>query len=208
MKLHEMVKNIRLYLGLSQKELSDKLFISQNTISQYENGKRQVPSEVIEKLLDMSQLIIKLEKTINVSPYFQAFSSLGEMFPKWRVFHSGGGVWLLEKDIYSETLNKNVYVILSDESMVIFEKATDEFKDRMTNQIYDRKDPYSYTLNDLTKVASKDDYLSDEDTYMEYADMLNIVLTDELANELFSKDIVEDLKYIQNQLINWYNFKH
>lgn len=207
MKLQEMVKDIRLHLGLSQKELADKLFISQNTISQYENGKRQVPSEIIEKLLDMSQLRIKLEKIINVSPYFQAFSSLGEMFPTWRVFHSGGGVWLLEKEIYSETLNKNIYVMLSDEAMSIFEKITDEFTERMNNQNYDRKNAYSYTVNDLNEVASKEDYLSNEDTYMEYADMLYVALTDDLANELFSKDIVDDLKYIQEQLINWYNFK-
>lgn len=205
MKLQEIVKNIRLYLGLSQKELSDKLFISQNTISQYENGKRQVPSEIIEKLLEMSNLRIKLEKVINVSPYFQAFSSLGEMFPTWRVFHSGGGVWILEKDIYSEILNKNVYVLLSNDTMAIFEKITEEFMERMDNQDYNRKNAYSYTLEDLNEVASKEDYLKDEDNYVEYADMLNVALTDNLLNELFSKDIVEDLKYIQEQLENWYH---
>lgn len=41
MKICEILKNLRIESGLTQKELSDKLSIGQATIACYENGKRE-----------------------------------------------------------------------------------------------------------------------------------------------------------------------
>ena len=41
------LKDIREDRDITQKEIADYLHIRQNTYSQYENGKRQVPVEVI-----------------------------------------------------------------------------------------------------------------------------------------------------------------
>lgn len=44
------LKNIRESLGMSQQEISSYLHISQNTYSQYETGKRQLPVDTLVKL--------------------------------------------------------------------------------------------------------------------------------------------------------------
>lgn len=44
------LKDLREDNDLTQRELADKLHISQNTYSQYENGVRQLPIEMLIKL--------------------------------------------------------------------------------------------------------------------------------------------------------------
>ena len=51
------LKDLREDLDLKQKELAEYLHIKQNTYSQYENGQRQIPIDVL----------IKLAKYYNVS---------------------------------------------------------------------------------------------------------------------------------------------
>ncbi len=51
------IKELREDLDLKQKEIAEYLHIKQNTYSQYENGQRQVPIDVL----------IKLAKYYNVS---------------------------------------------------------------------------------------------------------------------------------------------
>ncbi len=51
------LKDLREDLDLKQKEIAEYLHIKQNTYSQYENGQRQVPIDVL----------IKLAKYYNVS---------------------------------------------------------------------------------------------------------------------------------------------
>ena len=46
------LKELRLKNNLTQKEIADYLNITQNTYSQYENGKRQVPTEIYMRLAD------------------------------------------------------------------------------------------------------------------------------------------------------------
>ena len=46
------LKELRLKNNLTQKEIADYLNIKQNTYSQYENGKRQVPTEIYMRLAD------------------------------------------------------------------------------------------------------------------------------------------------------------
>ena len=51
------LKDLREDLDLKQKEIAEYLHIKQNTYSQYENGQRQIPIDVL----------IKLAKYYNVS---------------------------------------------------------------------------------------------------------------------------------------------
>ena len=46
------LKELREESNVSQKEIANVLNIKQNTYSQYENGKRQLPIEVLIKLAD------------------------------------------------------------------------------------------------------------------------------------------------------------
>ena len=46
------LKDLREDRDLTQKKLSEYLHIKQNTYSQYENGQRQIPLEILIKLAD------------------------------------------------------------------------------------------------------------------------------------------------------------
>lgn len=52
--LAEKIKQYRMAAGLTQKELAGALNASQNTISQYESGKR---TPTVKKLLEISTLL-------------------------------------------------------------------------------------------------------------------------------------------------------
>jgi transcriptional regulator with XRE-family HTH domain len=44
---YENIRNIRIDRGYTQKQIAEYLGISQNTYSQYENGQRQIPIEML-----------------------------------------------------------------------------------------------------------------------------------------------------------------
>lgn len=50
MKILHRIKELRIEAQSTQKELAQLLNVSQNTYSQYENGKRQIPIEVLIQL--------------------------------------------------------------------------------------------------------------------------------------------------------------
>lgn len=50
--INKKLKEIRKEQNISQQELSEKIFVNQNTISQYESGKRTINSEMLEKIAD------------------------------------------------------------------------------------------------------------------------------------------------------------
>ncbi len=47
MKINLRLKELRNEHNLTQKQIAEKLHIKQNTYSQYENGDRQVPLEIV-----------------------------------------------------------------------------------------------------------------------------------------------------------------
>lgn len=53
MTYQERIKGLREDRDITQKQLAEKLNIAQNTYSQYENGGRQFPVDVIIKLSDI-----------------------------------------------------------------------------------------------------------------------------------------------------------
>lgn len=52
MRLYERLKELREEYHKTQKEIADYLNIKQNTYSQYENGKRQVPNDILIRIAD------------------------------------------------------------------------------------------------------------------------------------------------------------
>ena len=46
------LKDLREDMDITQKEIAEFLHIKQNTYSQYENGQRQLPIDVLTKLAD------------------------------------------------------------------------------------------------------------------------------------------------------------
>ena len=65
--INQALKLVRLYWGLSQKDLADELGLSQSMISEIERGSKSVSMEVLERYSDklkirMSQLMLFAEK--------------------------------------------------------------------------------------------------------------------------------------------------
>lgn len=52
MEISSRLKNLRTKYKVTQRELAEFLNIRQNTYSQYENGQRQLPLEVLVKLAE------------------------------------------------------------------------------------------------------------------------------------------------------------
>jgi len=48
--VHYRFQDLREDMDLTQRKLADELHISQNTLSQYENGQRQIPISILIKL--------------------------------------------------------------------------------------------------------------------------------------------------------------
>lgn len=68
--INDALRILRLYLGLSQKEVSDKVGISQSMISEIERGSKSVSLEVLSKYSDkfnvrMSDLMFFAEELEN-----------------------------------------------------------------------------------------------------------------------------------------------
>lgn len=65
------LKDLREDLDITQKEIAEYLHIRQNTYSQYENGQRQLPIDVLNKLADYYNVSTDyiLERTSIKTPY-------------------------------------------------------------------------------------------------------------------------------------------
>lgn len=59
MKFSENLKQIRIKKGFSQKEIADRLGVSQPSYAQYENGKRNPKKETIKKMADALEVPIQ-----------------------------------------------------------------------------------------------------------------------------------------------------
>lgn len=72
------LKDMREDLDLTQRELAEYLCISQNTYSQYENGKRQLPIELLVQLASYFHTSTDyiLERTDCKTPYPERSQSL------------------------------------------------------------------------------------------------------------------------------------
>lgn len=72
------LKDMREDLDLTQRELAEYLCISQNTYSQYENGKRQLPIELLVRLASYFHTSTDyiLERTDCKAPYPERGQSL------------------------------------------------------------------------------------------------------------------------------------
>lgn len=58
MEFHERLKNIRLDRGIKQNNVAESIGIKNNTLSSYENGKRQPDLETLKKLASFYQVTV------------------------------------------------------------------------------------------------------------------------------------------------------
>lgn len=91
-KISKNIKRLRMLQNMSQEELSQKLFVSRQAVSSWENGRTQPDLEMIQKLSELFEVQVeellygekrntKLEESVRTSKtLFMVFSILGSLF--------------------------------------------------------------------------------------------------------------------------------
>lgn len=199
--LQKELKRLRLIHGLTQKELAEKLNITQHALSQYETNNREVSISMFESFLKVLNIRFKLslsdtqkQSSAIASFFFDIWEQMESKFPGWNVIASGGGIWILEKEFYSDKLEQNVVVRVSDECAIVFKKITND-----------------YQVHQPIEYIDKAEYDSDE-KYEEYAceseELLYHYNSDTkwyknmpIAEKIFNNDILSDLHEVSNLLI-------
>ncbi len=91
-KISKNIKRLRMLQNMSQEELAQKLFVSRQAVSSWENGRTQPDLEMIQKLSELFDIQVeellygekrntKLEESVRTSKtLFMVFSILGSLF--------------------------------------------------------------------------------------------------------------------------------
>ena len=64
MKIYEILKQLRLEKGLTQKQMAKELHVETNTYCQYENGKRQIGIDTFSKIINVLGIPLSIEKLL------------------------------------------------------------------------------------------------------------------------------------------------
>lgn len=96
MDFSNRLKELRLGNGLTQKQLADKLNVSQNAIYNWENGKRQPDFQTLEKLAKIFDVNIDFLLGSNAGTYSRMFKYLSA------INRTKSNHWALVYDILTE----------------------------------------------------------------------------------------------------------
>lgn len=203
MQINKLVKDIRLMMGKTQRELAEELFVSQNTLSQYERGERNVPNEFLESLLEKVDMELKVEKKYTkekadaidrLMAINKKANKLKEKFPTWHIEDSGGGVLLLEKKVFSKQQKEPVLVVISSDTAMIIKE-----KDLENGGIMVATDE---TLEKYIDRVGYDEYIDGYENQLPLFSLgkeLELILT-EVAKEMFEEDVLMDFEYISKEI--------
>lgn len=203
MQINKLVKDIRLMMGKTQRELAEELFISQNTLSQYERGERNVPNEFLENLLGKVDMELKVEKKYTkekadaidrLMAINKKANKLKEKFPTWHIEDSGGGVLLLEKKVFSKQQKEPVLVVISSDTAMIIKE-----KDLENGNIMVATDE---TLEKYIDRVGYDEYIDGYENQLQLFSLgkeLELILN-EVAKEMFEEDVLMDFEYISKEI--------
>lgn len=100
--LSDKIKTIRISKGMTQKQLADILNVSQNAIYNWENGKREIKIETLQKIADA--LGCGLVALMGIDEYKKTEEYKTDM----RSVDAYGGVLALLKNIYGNVQEKDI----------------------------------------------------------------------------------------------------
>ena len=100
--LSDKIKTIRISKGMTQKQLADILNVSQNAIYNWENGKREIKIEILQKIADA--LGCSLVALMGIDEYKKTEEYKTDM----RSVGAYDGVLALLKNIYGNVQEKDI----------------------------------------------------------------------------------------------------
>ena len=199
--LQNEIRRLRKAKGMTQGELAEKLHITQHALSQYETGKRTVSIEMFEAILKAMEVHIQfkipdaeVKGKVVASLFFEQWDSMEERFPDWDVFHSGGGIWILQKNFQTKD-GQEAMVSVADTGAMVYRKITKDDLYPHGVRVWDSYIPLSV--------------YKEEDMYAEFEDLSfeaifqigdNGWVFAPNAYEVFDQDTIDELVYHANLL--------
>lgn len=133
--IQQLIKEIRVEKGMTQKQLAEASHIEQHTLSQYETGKRQLSMVMFEALMGvmgykiniqleeikMENSELKLKSALMAQNFFQQWEEMEQRLPEYDVAHTGGGIYVASKDFTLKD-GQVAGVWISDECVVMRKK--------------------------------------------------------------------------------------
>lgn len=190
MKMNEIIKVLRLSLGKTQAQLAEDLHITQHALSQYENGKRNVPNEILEELMEKAQVTITLTNKKEGKKM-----TLKEKYPNWTIQQEAVGI-IMEGNVFSSKLEQNVLISIVEETAVVYKDIEAESGELKLVGGYFTTDEY---LEEKSLDYGDQAY---QDSIIPICEMTaegEFVKT-KMFNEIFGDDVFEDLVYISKNI--------
>lgn len=194
------IKRLREARGMKQEELAVLIPMTQHALSQIENGKRKVSTELFEDIMKILDAIPTLQvqdettnRTVNVNEYFHGEAGLKRQFPTWDIMHTGGSNnYLLTKN-FKSLAKKSIAVSVSTDAVWIHKKL-------IPNEAFEDG------IQVVEEYVDFKEWDTNREMYQEFLESNMIMLLDihkeeeefePLARELFSeKNLEEMLKVI------------
>lgn len=187
--IQQLIKEVREKKGMTQKQLAEASHIQQHTLSQYETGKRQLSMVMFEALMGvmgfkiniqleeitMENSEMKLKSALVAQELFQAWGSVEERLPEYKVEHTGGGVFIASKN-FSTRDGRVVGVWLSKEVVFLYKKL---------EEVEEDGEVYSEVVEDT--FIKVDEYT---DELLEHGGEVEVVLASYGENGVEEKEIM------------------
>lgn len=190
MKLQQLIKTMRLSLGKTQAQLADDLYITQHALSQYENGKRNIPNNLLEDILALTDLELTL-----ITKKEGKHMTLSEKYPNWSI-QDNGVFKIMEGRIFSDKLKQEVLVSVIQESVVVYKDIAYNGKDLHLVSKYKTTDEYLEKEN----LGSGDDAYLDSILEICKLSTEGAFIKTEAFDDIFTDDVLEDLAYIAENI--------
>lgn len=203
----ENIKRLREEAGLTQKELANKIYIEQHSLSQYERGKRRISVEMFEEIVNALGVEIELKYrhisnpvpvTVNVEAEknFNTWNSMEEACPGWIIEMTGGQVYVASRNIRTKS-GQSIGVWIGNDGMCINYRL-----------VKDPKFGYDIVEDEYISIEEEDEEVSGI-PYWDYQDMTcePVAWLQEngwdftsTAKDLFTENDFENFVHVAKQL--------
>lgn len=205
-----IIKTLRKYMKLTQSQLSERTGFSQNTISNHENGKRNIGVNEIEtysKGLGVpSYVVYRISdefKERGYSPTLNDFSKFDKMYSYVRkAYYTEGDIYFSSYDMYDEAIE--LLELLKEEKIdvndVSYEYVLDLYKQIVSNDL-DKSTRNYETLAKNKKSNDTENEVTIEEITKFHEKYLKLMFSN-LENHNDRKKALEEIEKLREETVN------
>ena len=83
-KISKNIKRLRMLQNMSQEELAQKLFVSRQAVSSWENNRTQPDLDMIQKIAELFGVEVESVNTMNVRGHMRRYGRYEGYKPSWK----------------------------------------------------------------------------------------------------------------------------